>query len=110
MAQKNTGRLVIYTATTAAIALGRRRDGLLVNIFERKQEARNPFFRVVEITDDTEDPASGARTSRCSTTATAARWTGAHALRRQRGAAAHAHETPTRARSWRSRASRKTRD
>jgi hypothetical protein len=22
---------------------------LLVNIFERKQEARNPFFRVVEI-------------------------------------------------------------
>src|SRR6187549_3337095 len=31
--------------------------GLLVNIFERKQEARNPFFRVVELTDDTEDPA-----------------------------------------------------
>jgi nitrite reductase (cytochrome c-552) len=30
---------------------------LLVNIFERKQEARNPFFRVVELTDDTEDPA-----------------------------------------------------
>lgn len=30
---------------------------MLVNIFERKQEARNPFFRVVELTDDTEDPA-----------------------------------------------------
>ena len=30
---------------------------LLVSIFERKQEARNPFFRVVELTDDTEDPA-----------------------------------------------------
>jgi nitrite reductase (cytochrome c-552) len=30
---------------------------LLVNIFERKQEARNPFFRVVELTDTTEDPA-----------------------------------------------------
>mgnify|MGYP002682653209 CR=1 FL=1 len=30
---------------------------LLVNIFERKQEARNPFFRVVELTDETEDPA-----------------------------------------------------
>ena len=29
---------------------------LLVNIFERKQEAKNPFFRVVELTDDTEDP------------------------------------------------------
>ncbi|HTK81123.1 MAG TPA: ammonia-forming cytochrome c nitrite reductase subunit c552 [Bacteroidota bacterium] len=31
--------------------------GLLVNVFERKQEARNPFYRVVEITDTTEDPA-----------------------------------------------------
>ena len=30
---------------------------LLLNIFERKQEARNPFYRVVELTDDTEDPA-----------------------------------------------------
>src|SRR5262245_57537710 len=27
-----------------------------MNIFERKQEARNPFYRVVELTDDTEDP------------------------------------------------------
>lgn len=30
---------------------------LLVSIFERKQEARNPFFRVVELTEDTVDPA-----------------------------------------------------
>jgi len=30
---------------------------LLVSIFERKQEAKNPFFRVVELTDETEDPA-----------------------------------------------------
>ena len=30
---------------------------LLINIFQRKQEARNPFFRVVELTDDTADPA-----------------------------------------------------
>ncbi len=30
---------------------------LLVNIFQRKQEARNPFYRVVELTDETEDPA-----------------------------------------------------
>ncbi len=30
---------------------------LLVNIFQRQQEARNPFYRVVELTDDTEDPA-----------------------------------------------------
>lgn len=39
----------------AAAALGATL--LLVNIFERKQEARNPFFRVVELTDETEDPA-----------------------------------------------------
>lgn len=30
---------------------------VLVTIFQRKQESRNPFFRVVELTDDTEDPA-----------------------------------------------------
>ena len=30
---------------------------LLLNIFQRKQEARNPFFRVVELNDDTVDPA-----------------------------------------------------
>ena len=40
----------------------RRRRGagvaaLLTNIFERKQEARNPFYRVVELTDTTVDPA-----------------------------------------------------
>ncbi|MFN7929405.1 MAG: ammonia-forming cytochrome c nitrite reductase subunit c552 [Blastocatellia bacterium] len=30
---------------------------LFVNIFERKQESRNPFYRVVELNDETEDPA-----------------------------------------------------
>jgi nitrite reductase (cytochrome c-552) len=30
---------------------------LLVNIMEHKQEAKNPFFRVVDLTDDTTDPA-----------------------------------------------------
>jgi nitrite reductase (cytochrome c-552) len=29
---------------------------LLINIFERKQEAQNPFYRVVELTDTTESP------------------------------------------------------
>jgi nitrite reductase (cytochrome c-552) len=29
---------------------------LLVNIMERKQEAKNPFYRVVELTDETVDP------------------------------------------------------
>src|SRR6476661_4534140 len=40
---------------TAAVAFGI--IALLVNIFQRKQEARNPFYRVVELTDDTVDPA-----------------------------------------------------
>lgn len=44
--------LVAFLAAGAAI-LG---TALLTNIFERKQEARNPFFRVVELTDDTVDP------------------------------------------------------
>ena len=30
---------------------------LLVNITERRQEAQQPFFRVVEVTDETDDPA-----------------------------------------------------
>src|SRR5262250_3755689 len=29
---------------------------LLTNIFERKQEARQPFLRVVEVTEETDDP------------------------------------------------------
>ncbi len=46
---------MLYTAAAAAIAAAGV-TALLVNIFERQQEARNPFFRVVEITDDMEDP------------------------------------------------------
>jgi nitrite reductase (cytochrome c-552) len=49
-------RLVLITAVVAALAaVGGA--ALLVNIFTRQQEARNPFYRVVELTDDTEDPA-----------------------------------------------------
>jgi len=47
--------LILYTAVGAAVAAAAV-TALLVNIFERKQEARNPFFRVVELTDDTENP------------------------------------------------------
>jgi nitrite reductase (cytochrome c-552) len=43
--------LIVTTALAAAVV-----TALLVNIFERKQEARNPFFRVVELTDETIDP------------------------------------------------------
>ncbi len=34
---------------------------LLTNIFERKQEARDPFYRVVALTDSTTDPAEWAK-------------------------------------------------
>ena len=54
--RRRTIKLIIITAFVAAlVAMGGL--ALLVNIFERKQEARNPFYRVVEITDDTDDPA-----------------------------------------------------
>ena len=45
--------LVIVLAAIAAIAVA----ALLVNIFTRQQEARNPFYRVVELNDDITDPA-----------------------------------------------------
>ncbi len=45
---------VVALATALATA---GTTALLINIFEHKQEARNPFFRVVEIDDNTEDPA-----------------------------------------------------
>jgi nitrite reductase (cytochrome c-552) len=48
-------RLVVVSAAVAAVAAVAL-TALLVNIFERKQEARNPFFRVVELDDMTEDP------------------------------------------------------
>jgi nitrite reductase (cytochrome c-552) len=49
-------RVLVGIAATAALAAAAA-TALLVNIMERKQEAKNPFFRVVEIHDDTEDPA-----------------------------------------------------
>jgi len=50
-------RLVVI-ATTALVAALAAAGGvaLLVNILERKQEAKNPFYRVVDLTDETEDP------------------------------------------------------
>jgi nitrite reductase (cytochrome c-552) len=45
-----------FAATIVAALIAFGVTALLVNIFERKQEARNPFFRVVELTDTTTDP------------------------------------------------------
>jgi nitrite reductase (cytochrome c-552) len=46
-------RLLIISVAAAAAAGG---AALLVNIMERKEEARNPFYRVVELNDNIEDP------------------------------------------------------
>lgn len=45
----------LAVAVAALVAIGGL--ALLVNIMEHKQDAKNPFFRVVELTDDIEDPA-----------------------------------------------------
>jgi nitrite reductase (cytochrome c-552) len=49
-------RLVVLAAAIAAAAAAGI-AALLVSIFEHKQEARDPFFRVVEITGEIDDPA-----------------------------------------------------
>ncbi|HEX7185598.1 MAG TPA: ammonia-forming cytochrome c nitrite reductase subunit c552 [Thermoanaerobaculia bacterium] len=49
-------KVIAVTAVIAALAAAGV-TALLVNIFEHKQESRYPFYRVVEIDDDTEDPA-----------------------------------------------------
>ncbi len=55
-----SGRAIVALAIVSTIATAAT-TALLVNIVERKQEAKNPFFRVVELKDDTEDPALWGR-------------------------------------------------
>jgi nitrite reductase (cytochrome c-552) len=47
------GLVILATAFAAA---GFLISLLLTNIFERKQEAKNPYVRLVEVTEDTTDP------------------------------------------------------
>src|SRR3972149_2970631 len=56
-----TSGAVFAVAGSAALATAGL-AALLVNVFERKQEARNPFFRVVELRDDSVDPAMWGKT------------------------------------------------
>jgi len=51
-----TSRTVVIVAAVSALAAAGV-TALLVNIFQHQQEARNPFFRVVELNDTIEDPA-----------------------------------------------------
>ena len=53
-AWSNRSLLVAVAVLAALLAVGV--TALLVNILERTQEARNPFYRVVELNDDTVDP------------------------------------------------------
>ena len=53
--RRNLTAYFVIALLAAVVAAGAA--ALLVNILERKQEGRNPFYRVVELTDETEDPA-----------------------------------------------------
>ncbi len=57
-AAKPNGKTLMPTLLTALLAAGLAAGvtAILVNVFERKQEAKDPYFRVVELTDETEDP------------------------------------------------------
>jgi nitrite reductase (cytochrome c-552) len=48
------GTIVVVAVATALVT------ALLVNIFERKSETRNPYVRLTEVTEDTTDPAKWA--------------------------------------------------
>jgi nitrite reductase (cytochrome c-552) len=51
------GRTLLIAAALALVAAATFGvTALLVNIFQHKQEARNPFFRVVDLDDNTGDP------------------------------------------------------
>jgi nitrite reductase (cytochrome c-552) len=55
-------RLVLFLligAIAAAVAVGSA--ALLLDIYRKKEEARNPFFRVVELTEQTTDPTVWAK-------------------------------------------------
>ena len=51
--------LIALVAAIAALAV----SALLVTIVQRQQEAENPFYRVVELTDETVDAAWEAATA-----------------------------------------------
>jgi nitrite reductase (cytochrome c-552) len=54
--ERHVGRRTILLMAVVAAVAAAGSAALLVNILERKQEARNPFYRVVELDDETADP------------------------------------------------------
>ena len=61
MVERNRAWPVVTLVAVVAALAAASITALLVSIFERQQEARDPFFRVVELTDETEDPAVWGR-------------------------------------------------
>ena len=58
MTENRTRRRALILALIGGVALGVvGLTAFLVTIFQRQQEARNPFYRVVELNDDIDDPA-----------------------------------------------------
>jgi nitrite reductase (cytochrome c-552) len=57
METTRTQRLLAYTLVAVVTAVATAIiAALLVNIFQRKQEAKNPFLKLVEVTEDDVDP------------------------------------------------------
>lgn len=54
--QRGVSRAVLIGLIAVVAAAAAVVTALLINIFERKSEARNPYVRLVEVTDDTSDP------------------------------------------------------
>jgi len=55
--EKKRSRRLLIGATVLAAVAAVAITALLINIFERKQEAKNPFYRVVELNETIDDPA-----------------------------------------------------
>jgi nitrite reductase (cytochrome c-552) len=53
----STGRVILYTTVVVALVAAGV-TALLVNIIERRQEGRELFYRVVDLDEDTVDPAT----------------------------------------------------
>lgn len=56
MAGSNGNRRLTITVFVLAVIATVAVAALLINIFEHKQEAKNPFYRVVELNDTVDDP------------------------------------------------------
>src|SRR5215218_4165554 len=51
-------RLVAFAIVVVIVAIASALvTALLINIFQRKQEAKNPYLKLVEVTEETTDPA-----------------------------------------------------